>query len=67
MGNLLNTDVLKFQLPKYMKQFLAFQSQNVPSAQAALDSQNGPSAHSSFVQYGPVVDSSCVQMAPRNI
>ena len=40
------------------------QTQNGPSAQTALDSQNGPSVHSSFVQNGPSVYSSCVQNGP---
>ena len=40
------------------------QTQNGPSAQTALDSQNGPSVHSSFVQNGPLVYSSCVQNGP---
>ena len=34
------------------------------SAQAGLNSQNGPSVHSSFVQNGPSVYSSCVQNGP---
>ena len=40
------------------------QTQNGPLAQTALDSQNVPSVHSSFVQNGPSVYSSCVQNGP---
>ena len=40
------------------------QTQNDPSAQTALDNQNGPSVHSSFVENGPLVYSSCVQNGP---
>ena len=36
------------------------QSQNGPSAQAAFDSQNDPSMHSSFVQNCPLVHLACV-------
>ena len=40
------------------------QTQNGPSAQTALDSQNGLSVHSSFVQNDPSVYSSYVQNGP---
>ena len=40
------------------------QTPNGPSAHTALDSQNGPSGHSSCIPNGPSVHFSCIQNGP---